>query len=195
MSKIALNVVRVTCAVIVVCFFFTYFIVSCAGEEVTFSGAEAAFGIDKEDMGMGASPMLLLIPLVAIAVFAALHIAQVREKLESVKSPVSNIPFIGEIPIVGWVIVICGIIGLILLGAANASAMGKVRDEVAGYVSVSSVYRTGFGFKTSVFAFIVLLAVPFADRLMLSMGRIAPAQKDVTAPPDDAPPPDNPPSS
>jgi hypothetical protein len=151
MSKAALRVVRVTCLVVVACFFSGYFIVSCQGAEISISGVEAAFGIDKDHIPLDPSLLVLLIPAVALVVLIALSVPSVREKLEGAKLLPAKLSVAG------------GAIGLLLLAIAHYAAIGKVKKELGG-IDISSVYHTGFGFKTSVLAYIVMLATPFADK-------------------------------
>jgi hypothetical protein len=161
MSKIALRVVRIACIVVVVCFFFGYFIVSCQGAEVSISGMEAAFGIDKENIPLDPSPMLLLVPVVALVVLMALSVPSVREKLEDAKWP-------AQLSVAG------GVIGLLLLAIAHYMAIGKVKEELGGH-DISSVYHTGYGFKTSVLAYIVMFIIPFVDKMLK---KTAPSQNN-----------------
>jgi hypothetical protein len=142
----------------------SYFVISCQNEkdEITVSGMEAAFGIDKknmnvswadDDLELDAYPILLIIPLAALIVLLALTIPAVREKLEGINSPLKIIS------ISGIIIVIGSIIGLIILAIANNIAIAEVKEQGEGYLSC----RTGFGFNLSKFAFIVMLIMPFVD--------------------------------
>jgi tetratricopeptide (TPR) repeat protein len=151
-SKIVLRVVRVACLVVVACFFSGYFIVSCQGAEISISGVEAAFGIDKEYIPLDPAPLVLLIPVVALVVLIALSVPSVRKKREGVKLSPARLSVAG------------GAIGLLLLAIVHYAAIGKVKEGLGGY-DISSVYHTGFGFKTSVFAYIVMLVMPLADKI------------------------------
>lgn len=160
MNKISLLIVRIVCLGVVACFFSTYFVISCSGLKVNISGMEAAFGIDKNDIPLDPSPMLMLIPGIALVVLVALSIPPVRKKLECAKLPIKNVSIISGIPIIG------GITGLILLANAHYAVIGKVQKEMGGY-DISSIYHTGFGFKASVFAYIVMFVMPFVDKMLL----------------------------
>ena len=153
MSKTSILIVRITCAIIFCCFFMSFFVVSCAGESVSISGMEASFGIDKNNLELNAYPIILLIPLVALFVLAVLTIPTVQNKFEGIKSPIKIINIYGFITSAG------GLTGLILLAIVNSIAIAEVKEQGSGLLN----YRTGFGFKMSVFAFLVMLAIPFFD--------------------------------
>jgi hypothetical protein len=147
-------------------FFFGYFVVSCGGAEVSVSGMEAAFGIDKgKDIPLDPSPMLLLIPVVALAVLMALSVPSVRGKLEGAKWPTT-------LSVSG------GAIGLLLLGIAHYAAIEKVKKGLGSH-DISSVYHTGLGFKASALAYIAMFVMPFADKML---NKSEPSQNSVPPP-------------
>ena len=176
MGKIALIVVSAACAVTVIFFFFSFFAVSFAGSSTGVSGMRAAFGGGSGNTAGSATPSLLLVWLLAIAMLVALYVPKVREKLESVQIPVINIPVIGGLGIFAYLAIIVAFIGLILLIAAYASFVGYFKREFAGYDAYLSIlgstrlFRigTGIGFKMTVVAQLVLLGIPFADKYFLS---------------------------
>ena len=200
MSKKALLVIRIACLIVVGSFFFSYFVVECNGVKVNISGFDAAFGIDKGEIPLDPSPIVLLIPVIALVVWIALSITSIRnrmegakssainskveqvkkledaiKKLEDSKSPVKYISAIGIIPAVG------GVVGLLLLAYVHYRAIGRLRSEIR-IIDISSLYHTGFGFKTSVCAFVTMLVMPFVDKYLLSKN--SSSQSDIT--------PDNP---
>jgi len=194
MNKTALLIARIACLAVVGCFFFSYFVVSCNGKELTISGIDAALGADKKGIELNAQVWFLLIPGVALAVLVALGAPSIQEKLKQVKSPVSRISVSGCITIIG------GIAGLLLLTIAHNWALGKVRQgisrEIGGYglsLDISSVYHTGLGFKASVLAFIVMLVLPFVEKYLRTKNAgespgeeagASPAPAPVEAPPE-----------
>jgi hypothetical protein len=162
MSKMALFVIRITCLVVVGCFFLSYFVISCQGAEVNISGMEAAFGMDKENIPLDPKPMLFVIPVIALIVLLLLSVPSIRKKLENINSPIKIIPFSGIITILG------GIIGIIMHIIAHNEAIGKIKSQMGGMgINISSIYHTGIGFKISVIAFIVLIIMPFVDKIIL----------------------------
>jgi hypothetical protein len=165
MSKIALRIVRIACLIVVACFFFGYFVISCQGAEISISGMEAAFGIDKKHIPLDPSPLLLLIPVVALVVLIALSVPPVREKLKAADLPPTKLSIAGSVT------------GLLLLAIAHYAAIGKVEKEF-GDIDISSVYHTGFGFKISVLAYIAMFVTPFAGKML---NKNAPSQNN--APP------------
>ena len=154
MGKITFLVIRIACLVVVGSFFLSFFVVSCQGTEVHFSGFEAAVGIGKEDIDLDPSPMLFIIPIAAIIVLLLLSIPALKDNLEAKTSPVKIIPFTGFIAMIG------GAVGIVMHIIANNAAVAKVQSEGEGMIS----YETGIGFKLSVIAFIVLLIIPFVDK-------------------------------
>ena len=177
MSKIALIVVSAACAVIVIFFFFSYFAVSVAGSDTGVSGIGAAFSGGIGDTKGSAKPSLLLVWLLAIAMLVVLYVPKVRGKLESIQLPVINIPVIGGLSIFAYLSIIVAFIGLIVLIAAYASVAGAIRRAMAGYADILSLvygsgrlfrFHSGIGFKMTVLAQLVLLAIPFADKYFLS---------------------------
>jgi hypothetical protein len=157
MSKTTSLVIRAACLVIVGCFFFSYFVISCSGMEVNISGMEAAFGIDKGDITLDPEPLLLLIPAAALVVLLALRIPSAQKKEAEAKPVGRRLP------------VACGAFGLTMLSIAYNGAIGKIGEGMGSYVrEVSSIFHTGFGFKASVFAFIVMAAMPFLDKFALN---------------------------
>jgi len=179
MGKIALIVVSAACAITVIFFFFSYFAISFAGSSSSVSGIKAAFSGGIGDTKGSARPSLLLVWLLAIAMLVAIYVPKIRGKLESVKLPVINIPVIGDLSLYAYLAIIVGFIGLIVLIAAYASVIGYVKRELAGYEALLSmlgsarIYRlgSGIGFKMTVFAQLVLLGIPFADKYFLSKRR------------------------
>lgn len=179
MSKITLLIVRITCLIVLGCFFMSYFVISCRGEEgkINISGMEAAFGLDKknlnvswaeDDLELDAHPMLLLIPLIALIVLLALTASKVREKLEGIKLPINLVSIFGIITFIG------GIIGLIILSIANNTAIAEIKDIGEGALRC----RTGFGFNLTKFAFIVMLIMPFVDILIPFVNKILPKKSE-----------------
>jgi len=190
MGKIAIIAVTAACAVIVLFFFFSYFTVSVAvtgsnsymsaylssslGDmDTSVSGIGTAFG--GSDTASGSSkPSLFLVWLLAIAMLVALYVPKVREKLESIQLPVINIPVIGGLSIFAYLAIIIGLIGLIVYIGVYSSTIGYAKREMAGYdvyfsmVGASIKFQTGMGFKMTVFALLVLLGIPFADKYFLS---------------------------
>jgi len=123
-----------------------------------------------------ANPALLLVWFLAIALLVALYVPIIREKLESIQLPAINIPVIGGLNIYAYLAIVIAIIGLIVLIAAYSSTIGYLKREFAGYdaylaiLGSSRIFRigTGIGFKMVVFAHLVLLGIPFADKYFLS---------------------------
>ena len=158
MNKSSLLIIRIVCLVVVGSFFLSYFVVSCGGAEVNISGMEAAFGIDKEDIPLDPSPMLLVIPVVTLVVLVVLSVPTILKKQEIIKS--QKISFFSVITMIG------SIIGLIMLAVAHNGAIGKVQREL-GARDISKYYHTGVGFKICVIAFIVMFVMPFVDKFIL----------------------------
>jgi hypothetical protein len=100
--------------------------------------------------------MLFIIPVVAILVLLLLSIPALIKNMENKNSPIKIIPFTGIIAIIG------GAVGIIMHIIANNAAMEKVRNEGQGLIS----YQTGTGFKISVIAFVILLLLPFIDKII-----------------------------
>jgi hypothetical protein len=133
---------------------------------------EAAVGSDGTE---GGYPALVLIWLLAIAMLVALYVPIIRQKLESFQLPVINVPVIGGLSIFGYLAIIVGLIGLIVLIATYASVMGSFRRGMGGSAAALSMlgglgikFGTGIGFKMTVFAQLILLGIPFADKYFLS---------------------------
>ena len=187
-GKIAAIVVTAACAITVIFFFFSFFGVSFTGSNsyltsylasslddlgTNVNGMQAAVGSDGTQ---GGYPALVLIWLLAIAMLVALYVPVVRQKLESVQLPAINVPVIGGMGIFAYLTIIVALIGLILLIAVYASTIGYLRREFAGYdaylsmLGGSGLFKigTGIGFKMVVFALLVLLGIPFADKYFLS---------------------------
>ncbi|MDR1804402.1 MAG: zinc ribbon domain-containing protein [Treponema sp.] len=186
-SKIASIAVTAACAVTVIFFFFSFFGVSFTGtnsyltsylasslDELgsNVNGMEAAVGSDGTE---GGYPALVLIWLLAIAMLVALYVPIIRQKLESFQLPVINVPVIGGLSIFGYLAIIVGLIGLIVLIATYASVMGSFRRGMGGSAAALSMlgglgikFGTGIGFKMTVFAQLILLGIPFADKYFLS---------------------------
>jgi hypothetical protein len=190
MGKIAIIAVTAACAVIVLFFFFTFFAVSIGTSgsnsylsaylssslddtDTSISGIGTAFGGSDSATGSG-KPSLLLVWLLAIAMLVALYVPKVREKLESVQLPTINIPVIGGLSIFAYLSIIIAFIGLIVFIGVYSSTIGYAKREMAGmdvYLSMlgaSISFHTGIGFKMTVFALLVLLGTPFADKYFLS---------------------------
>jgi uncharacterized membrane protein len=130
--------------------------VSCQGSEVHFSGFEAAIGVEKSDIDLDPAPMLFIIPGIAIIVLLMLSIPSLRNNLENKDSPIKIISFAGIIAVIG------GVIGILMHIIANNAAMAKVQSEGQGMVQ----YQTGIGFKICVIAFVIMLVMPFVDKII-----------------------------
>jgi len=156
MNKITFYIIRLVCLVVVGCFFMSFFVVSCQGSEVHFSGFEAAIGVNKDSIDLDPAPMLFIIPVVAIIVLLLLSVPALINKFENMNSPIKIIPFTGMIAIIG------GAIGIIMHIIANNAAIERVRSEGRGMIS----YKTGIGFTISVIAFVILLLLPFIDKII-----------------------------
>jgi hypothetical protein len=191
MGIFAVIVVTAACAVIVVFFFFPFFAVSITGSvynsylaqflpgsldelNTNVSGIEAAVGRNGSSRVV-ASPFLLLVWFLSVAMLVALFVPKVREKLDSIQLPVINIPVIGGMGIYAYLAIIIAITGLIVLIAAYPSTMGYLRRESETSNAVLSLLgsvrlenHAGTGFVMSVIAHIVLLGIPFADKYFLS---------------------------
>jgi hypothetical protein len=177
MHKVVLNVIRLLCLVVVLCFFFSYFVISCGGSESHISGKDAAVGFD---MGMGVksdpNPGLLLIPGVAIVVLILLSVSpKGNETASTGKSAFGK----RAVPVVG------SIIGLIVLAVAYNASVGEVRGQAGGQ-DISSVFRTGIGFRTSVAAYIIMLVLPVVE--MLAGSKTGSKQGTIAGQSVDAPP-------
>jgi hypothetical protein len=119
--------------------------------EVSISGAEAAFGATKSEyIELDPAPALLIIPIIAIVVLLALSVPSLKSKLEQNAVAAKFLP------------VVAGAVGLIALLVAHLAAVGKLRKDM-DVIDISSLYSTGFGFRASVVAFIVMAAMPFID--------------------------------
>jgi len=189
MGKIAVIAVTAACAVTVIFFFFSFFAVkltgansylgsylssSMAGLDTSANGMQTAFGGGSSGTG-GAYPVLFLVWLLAIAMLVALYVPVIRQKLDSVQLPVINVPVIGGLSIFGYLAIVVGLLGLIILIATYASVMGSFRRGLGGSAAALSMlggigikFGTGAGFKMTVFAQLILLGIPFADKYFLS---------------------------
>jgi hypothetical protein len=174
MGKIAKITVTAACGVTVIFFFLSFFSVSFAGSGVSVNGMQAA--VSSDNRAGSANPALLLVWFLAIALLVALYVPIIREKLQSIQLPAINIPVIGGLNIYAYLAIIIALIGLIVLIAAYSSTIGYLKREFAGYdaylaiLGSSRIFRigTGIGFKMVVFAHLVLLGIPFADKYFLS---------------------------
>jgi len=189
MGKIAVITVAAACAVTVIFFFFSFFAISLTGSNSYLGSylSSSIAGLDTSVNGMqaavsggsgrtgGSYPALLLVWFLAIAMLVALYVPIIRQKLDSVQLPVINVPVIGGLSIFGYLAIIVGFIGLIVLIAVYASIMGAFRRELGGNAAALSMlgglgikFGAGVGFKMTVFAQLVLLGIPFADKYFLS---------------------------
>ena len=158
MNNIILNIIRLLCIVVVVCFFSSYFVISCMGQEAHISGKDAAFGFDMgNNTKSDASPVFLLIPGVALFVLIAMgNPSNMNGQRSHENNSVTTI-----IPVIG------SIIGLALLFFIYNSSIGEVKKQIGGQ-DISSVFRTGNGFRLSVAAFIIMFVMPFLDKILNS---------------------------
>jgi len=155
MSKLALNIVRVVCLVVVGCFFLSFFVVSCNGKDYHTTGLDAAFG--NEEKNVDPHPMLVMVPGIALIVLILISIPSIQNK---------NWQFANKFSAVDCIAIIGGILGLLLLAIARNVAITEVRGQL-GVNDISSYFRTGVGFKISAGLFIVMLLMPFADIFLL----------------------------
>ncbi|GHU34752.1 hypothetical protein FACS1894172_15480 [Spirochaetia bacterium] len=160
MNKIILNIIRLICLVIVACFFFSYFVISCMGEEANISGKDAAFGFDMgNNIKSDPSPVFIFIPGVALVVLVVMGIPSKKNEFDTSKKKISGKNYI---PIIG------SIIGLVLLIIVYNKSIGEVKKQI-GVRDISEVFRTGIGFRASVVAYIFMFVLPFVDMILIKL--------------------------